>query len=707
MQSNNSLSNLQYTSELFDLETLKMLLKNTTVSRTSFYFESKTIHGFKNDLQEEIQDLLTELSASEDNLTRIIKIFLLFIDKHEALVKEKDEQNSLLASENERLILKFSLGHKSSDNLVQENFMLLEKNSQLSDEINMLDMQCQKYEKIIEELKTTNKKEYIFKGRLPNFDINQEFLENYEKLKKNYPSYFCKCFGELDEIKQQNLSLREKLAALKLEIEEANENVTFLKQKLQKVEHTEKCSVSENLRLKNEMMKIQQNRHLFISEIEEMSQWKKSRIPTLRMRSLSYRKSHQEDEGEKYPRISRFRKKQNKTADIENIKDLRENVRRKTRAFSNKYTTLLSEIQMSLEEKEKPKEKSSIDRITECDFDDKPIQNVSRMTAEEKIHTNPKEELRSFFKLEDKSYSLFGNFVRPSLKSLFETSLIKKPSEIVAQDGSLNAIGENELNGISSLERIVEIENVNHTTPPKFSRKTSMKKYRSTFVGHSQSDHKKNVGFVEEGQGNQGNEGINQHKMRISQGNSGSNVPQSNLSIEEPVGVMKEEIRKFEMVVDEKKEIKRKDFDGENHGFEYGENTTNTQIHDQIEVKNEEGSNEQENHQNDQNVRLNDKLHLKKCDFEKEENRHDNCQAKQRIYDNAANISNILIFFVLIIINLTNKILKGLLRMGVYDVGMIGMGCLKFGMVFGGMVLGSQVSQISSFIKCVLKFRKK
>ena len=104
MQSNNSLSNLQYTSEIFDLETLKMLLKNTTVSRTSFYFESKTIHGFKDNLQEEIQDLLTELAASEDNITRIIKIFLLFIDKHEALVKEKDEQNAHLASENERLI---------------------------------------------------------------------------------------------------------------------------------------------------------------------------------------------------------------------------------------------------------------------------------------------------------------------------------------------------------------------------------------------------------------------------------------------------------------------------------------------------------------------------------------------------------------------------------------------------------------------------
>ena len=408
MQSNNSLSNLQYTSEIFDLETLKMLLKNTTVSRTSFYFESKTIHGFKDNLQEEIQDLLTELAASEDNITRIIKIFLLFIDKHEALVKEKDEQNAHLASENERLILKFSLGHKSQDNLVQENFVLLEKNSQLSEEINMLDMQCQKYEKIIEELKISNKKEHIFKGRLPNFDINQEFLENYDKLKKNYPSYFCKCFGELEEIKQQNLSLREKIAVLKQEIDEANENVSFLKQKLQNVEQIEKSSARENLRLKNEMMKIQQSRQLFISEIEEMSQWKKSRLPILRMRSLSYRKSHQEVEGEKCPRISRSRKKQNKTAEIEDINELRENVRRKTRAFSNKYTTLLSEIQMSLEAN--PKEKGSMDRITENYDDEKVIQHISRITAEGKTSPNRKNQ--------DHSSNLKTNHILYSVNSL-------------------------------------------------------------------------------------------------------------------------------------------------------------------------------------------------------------------------------------------------------------------------------------------------
>lgn len=702
MQSNNSLSNLQYTSELFDLETLKMLLKNTTVSRTSFYFESKTIHGFKNNLQEEIQDLLTELAASEDNLTRIIKIFLLFIDKHEALVKEKDDQNSHLASENERLILKFSLGHKSQDNLVQENFMLLEKNSQLSEEINMLDMQCQKYEKIIEELKITNKKEHIFKGRLPNFDINQEFLENYEKLKKNYPSYFCKCFGELEEIKQQNLSLREKIAVLKQDFDEANESVTFLKQKLQKVEQIEKSSASENLRLKNEMMKIQQSRQLFISEIEEMSQWKKSRIPTLRMRSLSYRKSHQEDEGEKYPRVARSRNRQNKTAEIEDINELRENVRRKTRAYSNKYSTLLSELQMSLEEK--PKEKGSMDRITENYDDEKLIQHISRITAEEKSNLNIKD---SFFKLEEKSHSLFGNFVRPSLRSLFETSMIKKPSEmVVVQDGSLNALGENEFNGISSLERIVEIENANQTTPPKFSRKTSMKKYRSTFVGHSQSDHKKNVGFVEEGQGNQGNEGINQHKMRISQGNSGSNGPQSNLSIEEPVVVTKEENRKFEMVVDDKKEIKRENYENEENSeiddFKYGENTTYKKL------ENEEG------HQNDEILRLDERVNLIKCDFETEEDNHDNWQViteikKQRIYDNA-NFSNILMFLVLMIINLTRKIVKGLLRMSVNSVVMIVMECVKIGMVFGGMVVVTQIrlgSKMTSFIKCVLEFNKK
>ena len=287
---------------------------------------------------------------------------------------------------------------------------------------------------------------------------------------------------------------------------------------------------------------------------------------------------------------------------------------------------------------------------------------------------------------------------------------------MVMQDDSLNAL-DNEFNGISSLEKILEIENTNQMTPPKFSRKTSMKKYRSTFVGHTQSDQKKNVGFVEEGQGNQGNEGINQHKMGISQGNSGSNVPQSNLSIEEP----KEEIRKFEMVVDDKKEIKREDYTGDKNEekleineFKYGENTTNNQTTDQKKLKNKEGSKEQENHQNVEIFRLNERLNLIKYDFENEEDNHDNCQVikenrKQRIQDKT-NLSNILMFLVLMIINLTSKIVKGLLRMSVNKIVMIFMECVKSGMVFGGMVVVTQVrlgSKMTSFIKCVLKFNKK
>ena len=78
--------------DLFEPALLKLSLISIPTNRTNFYFETKALQGFKSSLQDEIQDLLVELQACENHLQRIISIFLLFIQKYEKMLNEKDEK---------------------------------------------------------------------------------------------------------------------------------------------------------------------------------------------------------------------------------------------------------------------------------------------------------------------------------------------------------------------------------------------------------------------------------------------------------------------------------------------------------------------------------------------------------------------------------------------------------------------------------------
>ena len=350
MFSSLSFSNMSSSiSEIFESDSLKMILKNIPTSRTNFYFESKTLNGFKENLHEEIQDILIELEASEENLRKTIKIFIIYIEKHEKILREKDEFLFNLTSENEKLIMKLSFG-SHHDPLIHENLILMEKNEHLTEEIEILDIQCQKYEKIINELKNkysnnSSKNEGII-------DLNKEFLKNYEYLKNEFPAYFCLCQGNYEEIKQQNASLRDKLSEKKQENIDLSQNIQFLHQKLEKFEKNEQRILNENQRLKGEITKINNDHNKFFTNFEEFSLQKKP-IILIRMRSLSMERAETKDSIDvspdiqnKYCRSPLLRKKKN---NLMNLLDMRENVRRKTRAFSRKYSNLWSDIQRSLQ----------------------------------------------------------------------------------------------------------------------------------------------------------------------------------------------------------------------------------------------------------------------------------------------------------------------------------------------------------------------
>ena len=161
-----SISN--FSADLSDSEFLKQCLCNIPTNRVNFYFESKAINGFKTSLQEEIQDLLV------------------FIERNEKIISEKDEIVFNLTNEHEKNIMKFNFGKNSTEPLIQENQALLDKIELLNKEIEILDSECLRYEGVIDEI-------YKEKRKLGEHDYERFFLKNLEKIQKKFPYYFCTC----------------------------------------------------------------------------------------------------------------------------------------------------------------------------------------------------------------------------------------------------------------------------------------------------------------------------------------------------------------------------------------------------------------------------------------------------------------------------------------------------------------------------------
>lgn len=342
-------------SHIFDPEALKSSLKAIPTNRTHFYFESKTIHGFKQDLKEEIHDLLVELEASEDHLQRIIHIFLLYAERHEKLISEKDEAIFQLTMENEKNILKTAYNHEN-EYLTQENFNLLEKISQLSKENEFLDQQCSQYEQTIEELKQAQNK---FEGK-NNYE--GVFIKYAELFKNKYPTYFCKCQGNYEEILKENSDLRAKLFRLSAEIQEIRQEntkncelVKELNEEVSRIFKVNEKLMSEKEELKGELNAIHSKRDRFIDDITDtMTHKYRFHMPVLKIRSLSAKKKEEAIPTEKVP-IQKKKKRVNNSLSLEKnteieLAGLRTAVRHKTRAFTKKFTNLLSEIEKSLKQ---------------------------------------------------------------------------------------------------------------------------------------------------------------------------------------------------------------------------------------------------------------------------------------------------------------------------------------------------------------------
>lgn len=434
MFSYSSLSNF----ENFDCDSLKRSLKAIPLNRTNFYFETKGIHGFKEDLREEIHDLLVELQASEEHMQRIIAIFNLFIDRHEKILAEKEEIIYNYTSENEKNLLKIQL-NRNSDVVSRENLGLLEKIDQLTREIEEMDNVCSQYEQTIEKLKAKNIKTE------EKIDYEAVFLKFSEAIKIKFPTYFCKCHGHYDDLLRDNSELRGKIfkissktQELQQENQKFSEKIYELNQQIHRLSNQNEILVKENENLKIELSNMETKRDRFLDDITEtMNQKYRFHMPVLKIRSLSAKKK-EEDPPEK--KIIKKKVKKNRknplSAFVTNqeaeVNELRTAVRHKTRAFTKKFTNLLSEIEKSL----KPEGKSetifeafeeNIDKFVNSfkksvDEDEKCL-NLNRLSSNRKKDEEKEKENES---LKEPLLESFVNIEVPKEKNIENSSFFQK-----------------------------------------------------------------------------------------------------------------------------------------------------------------------------------------------------------------------------------------------------------------------------------------
>lgn len=489
-----------------------MFLKNIPFSRTNCYFETKNLTGFKENLHEEIQDLLIELQSAEDNIQNVTKFFILFLEQYERQMIDKDEQISNLSIENERLMMKLSMSKNNQEPLQQEIFDLEERNSKLKQEVDIMEAQCQKYEDIIHELMAKHSK--TVQQEISKFDLKKEFIKHYEKLKEELPNYFCLCLGNYEQVKQENCVLRGRMAEIRSENEELKQNLEQTKNKMESFEHHDKHISYENQRLKADITKIQKIKGSLLNVREE----DKKHFSSLKVKSLSPNRTPKEETLPKKKlknKHSRSPMLKKKTAEKPpKIEEMREIVRRTSRAISFRYSSLLSEMEKALALET---EKAALDTNNMFNFDVKECESGESQTnlSDTKNDVDLNKKSKRISKLYCESSDNFKVPLDSNNKLNFDVKCESKLSQTSLSDIKKEDDDKNKRD--KRFSKLLSKKCSNHL--PQISR----------FLSEKNIPKKEDTNIIE--QGSQGN--ITRISMKNSgffQGNSGENVESSKFS---------------------------------------------------------------------------------------------------------------------------------------------------------------------------------
>lgn len=337
--------------EIFDPDSLKIFLSSFPLNLTNLYFENKKVHGFKPDLHEELQDLLVEMQLLENNMQKALTLFFNFIEKHETIVKEKDEKIFDLSNEMEKFILKITQENFGKERMHEQIQELLERNNLLQLEIDDLFQQCQIYENFAKNCKCQNEEK-----KSKNKISTKEFVEQIEEFKYCYPELFKSEDKEkLEETLQENRHLRKQLIEYKIKVQELEQIKKDLKLKLEKYTKLYKTTSLHSESLKSQINLINKRRSEFLEDIKrEVDSYKNIRNDrNLKIRSVSpEKKGHWELENEQKNRICRIprtTKRENRSDTIESVEHLKNTVRRKTKLLSHPYLDLLTDLERNYE----------------------------------------------------------------------------------------------------------------------------------------------------------------------------------------------------------------------------------------------------------------------------------------------------------------------------------------------------------------------
>lgn len=198
----------------FESEFLLDFLKRIPLNFTECHTEIKNMHLDDLSLQEENQTLLREFKHIEIILKKLVGYVEEYVGQSQMQVKAQTELNNFLKNKLETTIMKLNNYKKCKVDLMQQNQDLLEKiqslNEALDEQERKSDLYLAKLSHVNENFEVIQRKKQMFEILNTEKSIQEYFRNNIEEIRKEYPSYFCKCEGNYESLKTKFHDLSQK-----------------------------------------------------------------------------------------------------------------------------------------------------------------------------------------------------------------------------------------------------------------------------------------------------------------------------------------------------------------------------------------------------------------------------------------------------------------------------------------------------------------
>ena len=201
---------MSFSSETSFLYSLLSILKGVPLDFTFNYEKAKRLGLYEISHEEETEILLKELQNREE----ILKVIVKFLEELGSKWQEINDSSILLKVKIKQYKDKLSVHKQRQKDLCLQNQNLFLKLQEMS---SILDEKERNYETLAETLTQTREQLQIneqtnkIHGILDTEKSIDEYLKNnIEKVKKDFPLYFCQCTGKFEKLKSSHQILVKK-----------------------------------------------------------------------------------------------------------------------------------------------------------------------------------------------------------------------------------------------------------------------------------------------------------------------------------------------------------------------------------------------------------------------------------------------------------------------------------------------------------------